>query len=155
MEIEILAHGNTSPDKVSLLENSAQFYAKYLNIQDFKYKVFICVAPKMRLRDGNNGIASKTGRKEVTIAVDSQLALPQLLKTLAHEMIHAKQYMRGHYKAQLSRNGRFKKFWLGKSYSVEYLKRPWEIEAFGRENELVCALIDTVAQKAKKKKSST
>lgn len=152
MEIEILAHGNTSPHKVQVLEQSTKFYAKYLNILDFKYKVFIVVAPNMRLRDGNNGIASKTGPKEVTIAVDSQLVLPKLLRTLAHEMVHAKQYMRGQYKAKLSRNGRFKKFWLGKAYSVEYLKRPWEREAFNRENELVCALIDTVAQKAKKKK---
>ena len=155
MEIEILAHGNTSPHRVQVLEKSAQFYMEYLNIQDFNYKVLICSAPKMRQRDGNNGVASKTGSKEITIAVDSQLKLPKLLQTLAHEMVHAKQYVRGHYKAQLSRNGRFKRFWMGKPYSVEYMKRPWEIEAFARETELVSALLDTVAQKAKSKKSST
>ena len=155
MEIEILAHGNTSPDKVQVLEKSAQFYMKYLNIQDFKYKVLIVSAPNLRKHDGNNGVCSKTDDKEITIAIDSTLVLPQLLLTLAHEMVHAKQYVRGQYRGEWARNGRMKKLWLGKPYSVEYMKRPWEIEAFGRQTELVGALLDMVAQKAKRRKSKT
>jgi hypothetical protein len=151
MKIEILAHGNTKPEKVKLFHNTAKFYAKYLNILDFKYKVYICIAPKLRQRDGNNGICSKTGDKEISIAVDSALALPQMLMTLAHEMAHAKQYVRGQYRGELSRNGKMKRIWLGKSYSVAYLKRPWEKEAFRREGELACALLDNVTQKAKKR----
>ena len=108
----------------------------------------VCSAPNLRKHDGNNGVASKTGDKEVTIAVDSTLQLPQMLLTLAHEMVHAKQYIRGHYKAKPSRNGKVKRFWLGKQYSVVYHKRPWEIEAFRREGELVEALIENVAQKS-------
>jgi hypothetical protein len=152
MEIEILAHGNTSPEKVLLLQKTAKFYAKYLNITGFKYKVYICMAPKLRQRDRNNGICSKTGDKEISIAVDSALALPQLLMTLAHEMVHAKQYVRGQYRGELSRNGKMKRIWLGKQYTVAYLNRPWEKEAFRREGELACALIDTLTQKAKKSK---
>lgn len=151
MEIEILAHGNTSPEKVLLLQKTAKFYAKYLNITGFKYKVYICMAPKLRQRDRNNGICCKTGDKEISIAVDSALALPQLLMTLAHEMVHAKQYVRGQYRGELSRNGKMKRIWLGKQYSVAYLKRPWEKEAFRREGELACALLDNVIQKSKKR----
>lgn len=152
MEIKVLAHGNTSPEKVKMFHNTAKFYAKYLNIQNFKYKVYICLAPKLRERDGNNGICSMTGSKEISIALDSQLVLPQMLMTLAHEMVHAKQYVRGQYRSELSRNGKLRKLWLGKPYSVSYLKRPWEREAFRREGELACALLDKVAQKAKKSK---
>ena len=110
------------------------------------------MAPKLSQRDGNNGICSKTGDKEISIAVDSALALPQMLMTLAHEMVHAKQYMRGQYRGELSRNGKVKRIWLGKQYTVEYLKRPWEQEAFRRESELVIALFDNVARNAKKSK---
>ena len=106
----------------------------------------------MRQRDGNNGICSKTDDKEISIAVDSTLELPQILLTLAHEMVHAKQYIRGQYRGELSRNGKMKRIWLGKQYSVEYLKRPWEREAFRRESELVNALLDELIQKSKKSK---
>lgn len=152
MEIEILAHGNTSQSRIELLTKASTFYAKYLNIQNFNYKVLVVSAPNLRKHDGNNGICSKTGDKEITIAVDSTLALPQLLMTLAHEMVHTKQYIRGQYRGELSRNGRMKKIWLGKQYSVAYLKRPWEREAFRREGELVFALLDKVARKIKKSK---
>ena len=148
MKIEVLAHGNTNPEKVLLLYKTAKFYAKYLNLTNFKYTIYICSAPNLRKHDGNNGVASKTDDKEITIAVDSQLQLPQMLMTLAHEMVHAKQYMRGQYKAELSRNGKHRRFWLGKQYSVSYMKRPWEREAFRREGELVEALVNSVAQKA-------
>jgi len=152
MEIKILAHGNTSPEKVLLLQKTVKFYAKYLNITSFKYTVYVCMAPKLRQRDGNNGVCAKTGDKEISLAVDSALALPQLLMTLAHEMVHAKQYVRGQYRGELSRNGKAKRIWLGKQYAVAYLKRPWEREAFRREGELACALLDMLAQKAKKSK---
>jgi hypothetical protein len=147
MKIEVLAHGNTNPEKVLLLYKTAKFYAKYLNINKSKYQLYVCSAPNLRKRDGNNGVASKTGAKEITVVVDSQLKLPQMLMTLAHEMVHAKQYIRGHYKAAMSRNGKHKRFWLGKQYSVAYHKRPWELEAFRREGELVNALLESVAQK--------
>lgn len=152
MEIKVLAHGNTNPDKVIMVNKTVKFYAKYLNITDFKYTVYICMAPKMRQKDGNNGICSKTGDKEISIAVDSALALPQLLMTLAHEMVHAKQYVRGQYRGEMSRNGKMKRIWLGKPVSVAYFKRPWEREAFRREGELAMALMSTVAQKSKKSK---
>lgn len=141
MKFKILAHGNTSPDKVQTTYKIAKFYAKYLNIIDFNYKVFVCIAPNMRKKDGNNGVCAKTGDREITIAIDSTLELAQMLCTLAHEMVHVKQYVRGQYRATPSRNGKLKKLWLGKSYSVQYHKRPWEIEAFGRECELVDALL--------------
>lgn len=134
-----------------MFQKTAKFYIKYLNIEKFKYKVYICIAPKLRERDGNNGVCAKTGPKEISIAVDSALALPQLLMTLAHEMVHAKQYVRGQYRGELSRNGKMKRIWLGKQYSVAYLNRPWEKEAFRREGELACALLDNVIQKSKKR----
>jgi len=155
MEFKIIAHGNTGKDRIDLLHKSAKFYAQYLNIIDFKYTVTICNTPNLRELAGNNGSAGKTGNKEITILIDSKLKLPQLLITLAHEMIHAKQYVRGQFRGDFSPSGKIKGFWLGKKYVVDYLNRPWEIEAFRRETELALALLETVVQKAKKKKRST
>ena len=154
MKIKILAHGNTNPEKVILMHKTAKFYASYLNIDNSDYKVYVCSMPNLRKNDGNNGIVSKTGDKEFTVAVDSSLHLPQMLLTLAHEMVHVKQYIRGQYRAEPSRNGKHKRFWLGKQYAVEYIRRPWEKEAFRREGELVCALIVNVTQKEKKRSRS-
>jgi uncharacterized protein YjaZ len=130
MEIKILAHGNTSPEKVQMFQKTAKFYAKYLNIEKFKYKVYVCIAPKLRQRDGNKGVCAKTGDKEISIAVDSALALPQMLMTLAHEMVHVKQLSKGLLKQKRSGN-----IWLGKMYSnkTPYLDMPWEIEAFSKQ----------------------
>jgi hypothetical protein len=155
MKFEIIAHGNTSQGRIDLLKNSAKFYAKKLNLLNLDYKVLIYSEPNLRKNDGNNGVACKTGQKEITIMVDSKLKLPHMLITLAHEMVHAKQYVRGQYRAEWARNGKVKKLWLGRPYSVAYLKRPWEREAFRREGELALALLESVAQKKKKKKSSS
>ena len=152
MKFEIIAHGNTSQGRIDLLKNSARFYAKKLNLLNLDYKVLIYSEPNLRKNDGNNGTACKTGQKEITIMVDSKLKLPYMLITLAHEMVHAKQYIRGQYRAEWARNGKVKKLWLGKTYSVAYLKRPWELEAFRREGELALALIEAVVQKKQKKK---
>ncbi len=64
--------------------------------------------------------------------IDDEL---QLGLTIAHEMIHLKQYARGELK-QMLKNNRYK--WKGEMVeenSVKYRHLPWEIEA--RELELV------------------
>lgn len=155
MKIKVLAHGNTNPDKVLMLYKTARFYAKYLNIIKFDVTVYICSAPNLRKTQNNNGVCSKTDYREITVAVDSTLVLPQLLITLAHEMVHVKQYVRGQYRGELSRNGKMKRIWLGKQYNVAYMKRPWEVEAFRREMELTTALVTSVAKKHQKEKLCT
>ena len=55
-----------------------------------------------------------------------------LLETLAHEMVHVKQYARRELKPRVD-------CWMGKTYNpkkVSYWDLPWEIEAHGRETGL-------------------
>ena len=64
---------------------------------------------------------------------------------------HAKQIAKGQY--TYTRNGRhFKQYWLGKRVKASYLDRPWEIEAFKRENLLVERLLEHVEKNMKKAK---
>lgn len=63
------------------------------------------------------------------LEIDKTQSLRGLLETVAHEMVHVKQYA----KRELSPD---KHEWMGKTYNpdeVNYWDLPWEIEAHGRE----------------------
>ena len=66
---------------------------------------------------------------EITLA-RKDLTLDQMMHNLAHELIHAKQYLKG----ELSP---YKHMWKGKDYSkCSYLTLPWEQEAYANEEKL-------------------
>ena len=63
------------------------------------------------------------------LEINRTLSLRQLLETIAHEMVHVKQYARRELHPS-------KEAWLGKTVNpkkVSYWDLPWEIEAHGRE----------------------
>ena len=63
------------------------------------------------------------------IEVDRNMRLRKLLETIAHEMVHVKQYARRELHPVHNS-------WMGKTYNpktVDYWDLPWEIEAHGRE----------------------
>jgi hypothetical protein len=65
--------------------------------------------------------------------IDSSLGFERLLLTLAHEMVHVKQYAKG----QVKNNSQGKvRFWMGKSVRKDYYEQPWELEAFSKERIL-------------------
>ena len=70
--------------------------------------------------------------REFLIELDTKQSKASQLKTLAHEMVHVKQYAKGEL-ADLSRQNKVK--FNKKKYSVDsfYWLQPWEIEAYGYE----------------------
>jgi len=63
------------------------------------------------------------------IEIDKTQSLRALLETVAHEMVHVKQFARREMHPS-------KDEWYGKTYNpkkVSYWDLPWEIEAHGRE----------------------
>ena len=63
------------------------------------------------------------------IEVDKSQKLRAMLETVAHEMVHVKQYARRELHPS-------KEAWLGKTVNpkkLSYWDLPWEIEAHGRE----------------------
>ena len=79
------------------------------------------------------GEATRSDRpREFDIEVHSKMKLRKVLETVAHEMVHVKQYARG----ELYQGVRIAKHrWQGKYVSnrMSYWDTPWEIEAHGRE----------------------
>lgn len=66
--------------------------------------------------------------REFEIEIHNKLPLRKLLTTVAHEMVHVKQYARKELKNDYD--------WQGRTYSPKkcnYWDQPWEIEAHGRE----------------------
>ena len=66
-----------------------------------------------------------------------------LIKTLAHEMVHVKQIARGNVKFSYYNKYNIAK-WYDTFYDMEivdYWDQPWEIEAYGLENSLVAMFL--------------
>lgn len=67
------------------------------------------------------------------IEIHPGIEVKNILSTIAHEMVHVKQYIYGETNEQLSS-------WRGKkinSDKIEYWTHPWEIDAYGREIGLI------------------
>lgn len=70
--------------------------------------------------------------REFVIRADSRINKRDMLITVAHEMVHMKQFARGElYHSSVKHANK----WKGKWYKQdsEYWDLPWEIEAHGRE----------------------
>lgn len=65
--------------------------------------------------------------REFSIELNPLIGAREILDTLAHEMVHIKQYVYGETNEKLTR-------WKGTkidSDEIEYYSQPWEIEAYG------------------------
>jgi hypothetical protein len=72
--------------------------------------------------------------KHATIEIDTGLEEEIMLTTMAHEMVHVKQYI----KKELSESKRELMLWKGKKVPAElpYHRCPWELEAYKKQNVL-------------------
>lgn len=79
--------------------------------------------------DGHN---SRGAPREFTLELKRGMSEKETIKTLAHEMVHVKQYAYG----EIDERGTM---WLSRKFdhdSVPYHKRPWEKEAYQAEERL-------------------
>ena len=80
------------------------------------------------LNEDAYGYCLAVDNNEYELEIDKNLSLRKLLTTVAHELVHVKQYARKELKGDY--------VWLGRTYApkkTDYWDRPWEIEAHGRE----------------------
>jgi hypothetical protein len=131
---------SSSKDRAKFLEISINFFKKYLNLDKSKYNLYVFSKQGLRKNDGNLGQVCKY-ENNLIMLLDNQLSYPKLLQTISHEMVHIKQYAKGQIKTKHTKFGNFSHFWLGKKVNRMYHKRPWEIEAYSRELELIEAFM--------------
>lgn len=130
-----------NPDRQGLISAVAHYYAKELNILNSKYSLTIQTIPGFLKERGMRGAITKLGDRELAIALDSRLDNEQMFCTLAHEMVHAKQYARGQLKEYVDSNGDMGFKWLGQRCDTEYYDCPWELEAFSRERNMANKIV--------------
>lgn len=79
--------------------------------------------------------ANEQRPREFDIEVHKKQPLRRFLETVAHEMVHVKQFARGElYESSRMGKHRWQGEWLSKE--PDYWDQPWEIEAHGRETGL-------------------
>ena len=150
MEIEIAARASLTK---TVIETCVEIFKKELKLQNSKYSLVILTDRGMSKRDGCRGSVFQVGPKALGMVIDTAMSTENLVITIAHEMVHVKQYARG----QIAHGKNLKsKFWMGQKIKSQYYDSPWEIEAYSRERVLankIFQIIDKAHAKVKKHNS--
>jgi hypothetical protein len=136
----MLLHIKGSNKKVrKVVEQAAWYYAEKLMGKRLLRSLEITINLKKNLldKDGHEGTAiwedDNIRPKEFTISLDSTCTIRNILITLAHEMVHVKQWAKGEmYEYAEQDMVRFNKTKFNLA-DINYWDYPWEIEAFGRQ----------------------
>lgn len=83
------------------------------------------------------GLNSRNEPRFFSIEVHPGIGAHTILETIAHEMVHIKQFITGETNDSLS-------VWKGKridSDTIDYWSHPWEIDAHGREAGLLTKFV--------------
>ncbi len=109
------------------------------------------------LEDGNCTWEDDNHRpKEFSINLHSYKSMSKVLTTLAHEMVHVKQFATGEMR-DLMRDAHLVS-WQGKRFDirdVDYWDYPWEIDAHGRELGLYVRFKDLLEKEKRDAKKVT
>ena len=147
MEIEIAARASITKH---VIETCVVLFKKELKLENSKYSLVILTDRGMSKRDGCRGSVFQVGPKALGMVIDTAMSIENLIITIAHEMVHVKQYARGQIKHGKNLKS---KFWMGQKNKSQYYDSPWEIEAYSKERVLankVFKIIDTAHAKVKK-----
>lgn len=77
--------------------------------------------------------------RKFEVEVEQTLGLKELMTTVAHELVHVKQYVLGDLDAECFAPSAGEVLWRGgelDTTNMDYWDYPWEIEAHGREKGL-------------------
>ena len=145
--MKVIVQGRNVDSLKPMIEKATRFYAKQLfstrmaNTLTIVVKLRKTTVPKkwngFHTTSANGSKASK--KHNITIKTGRSNA--SILSTLAHEMVHVQQTATN--KLQVRRWKSDKQYhirWNGKEMgivdSIPYRRRPWEVEAFNKQNEL-------------------
>jgi hypothetical protein len=98
-----------------------------------RMKTLDIVVKLKKLGSDADGYCLRESSREYELEIDHTVGLRRMLETVAHEMVHVKQYARN----EMSDTAIQTKFYKWKDTLVpettDYWDLPWEIEANGRE----------------------
>lgn len=117
-------------EKKRMLMLAAIYHAKTLGIFNTEFTIRVNFIKGLNKLQGIMGECGPDGHKVIGLNIDPDFPLYVLQNIIAHEMVHAKQWIRG----ELSVKGDFMR-WNGKKVSskLAYHETPWEREAMASE----------------------
>lgn len=121
-----------SPKMKHYVETLMPGLIKQLKLERSRKFVLIEIGKNITEHNAYGSTTNLPGLDSYVIALRPQ-AWAELGSTLAHEMVHVKQFAKGHFQIV---DG--KRYWKGKRVTnrVKYLDQPWEVEAFSRQEIL-------------------
>jgi hypothetical protein len=135
MSIKIV--GSPDKDFTPYVHRAAKFFADKLLTKQMQDNTNIIVKFNKKMTEcGSAGVEGYNARnqpRDFLIEINPYLGARGILETLAHEMVHVKQFAYGHTNETLSK-------WLDThidTEKVDYWFQPWEIEAHGLETGLL------------------
>ena len=149
MDIQISCRSQLKRD---ILEELAQAYTVLLKLDKNPKSVIITTRKDVNSEFNADGFASEYGG-HYYIFLQSTLPADRLARILAHEMVHVKQFVRGHLKIKPYKKG-YEHFWMGKLTKNKYLDRPWEVEAYSKESLLMHRALELIRSKYGNQKNS-
>ena len=129
--IEIDTRGGRKRER-ELIDDLAHFCVKKLMPRKKNLEVNISIKRNMIENEGMfAGVVDTDDTNTFDMELDSSMSLRKKLLSVAHEMVHVKQFTRGELKHT---DNLAVSSWKGKKYhESKYWECPWEIEAYGRE----------------------
>ena len=128
---------------VDEIEAAAQFYGELLMGKNLIKNLHLRLVFTKTQGNGTTWEDDIARPREFAITIEKGMSKRETLITLAHEMVHVKQYATGELRdymssSKLQRWRDEKRDWS----QVEYWDLPWEIEAYGRERGLYVRFVD-------------
>jgi len=102
---------------------------RYLGIDDLEdTKIVVAFVDELDNGESHGHCSGDEQRVDITIATNFPFLMQ--LRTLSHELIHARQFFSGELDSNLT-------VWKGMDYShADYESQPWELEAHKYEDQL-------------------
>lgn len=154
MHVEVIGH--RSKRLKELMINATKFYCSLLMTKRMCDSLEIYILLKKHLEEDYSGFCMfldhYDGIRTFEIELAKGYTVNETLSSLAHELVHLKQFAKGELKDDMVTASIFK--WKGQDIDenkVNYWDLPFEIEAYGREKGLHTRFLSTITSDDDKK----
>ena len=120
--------GNVPNDLHAMALIAIDSFSKQLGISRLKTNIHVKFHHKLFVENSSEGLCESVDTRNFIVDVG---LYGNWLSTLAHEMVHVKQFARGELSSSLQH-------WKGRDHSdTDYWDQPWEKEARRLQNKMV------------------
>jgi hypothetical protein len=151
--MRIVFRGRTNKQFRESVRDACGFYLHKLGLSKKKLNN-VTVIFKLAEMKGDYGSCVNTNHpKTFEITIHSKQDRKGKFKTLAHEIVHLKQWLTGEMRDRVRGDEIVKTYWKGELWRTsgneldDYYDSPWEIEAYGKEEGLYSRWMDHVKRK--------